>query len=358
MTTTLRGLQVIGAGALSSVGLDAASTCAAIRAGIKRFTPVAEPLLEHEEPPIAAQVAADPRLRADERTWLLALAGRALLECVPPGREAGTALLWQVPEPERRHPLSAGDDAELLTSLHRTIGRRFAGPSRVLRGGSAALVEGLALARELIGAGEVERCVIGGADSLVRQADLDALAEVQRLLVPGRPQGVVVGEGAAFVLVGRETAGSTVPTVPTIPTPIVGLGLGFERDTVASGRLSVGEGLVRALEAALHDAQLTEADIEFVAHDQAGDHYGAWETTHAHARGYRTRRERLLASWPTRSVGTIGVASGALTLLVAADAIAAGYAPGSVAAVELRSEGELRAVALLDGRSAGDEAER
>lgn len=340
-------LHVVSVGALSAVGLDAASTCAAIRAGIKRFTPIAEPLLDHEEPPIAAQVAADPRLRSDERTWLLALAGRALLECVPPGRESGTALLWQVPEPSRAHPLCSGDDAELLASLHRTIGRRFAAGSRVLRGGSAALIEGLSLARELIASGEVERCVIGGADSLVREADLAALADTQRLLVPGRPEGIVVGEGAAFVCVERAEPGREQPT-------IVGLGLGFERNTVASGRLSVGEGLCRALEAALHDAQVAEAELEFVVHDQAGDRYGAWETAHAHARGYRTRRERLLKLWPTRSVGTLGAAGGALALLVAHDALAAGHAPGRLGALELRSEGELRGVALLDGRASSE----
>lgn len=343
-------LHVVAAGAVSAVGLDAASTCAAIRAGIKRFTPIAEPLLDHEDPPIAAQVAADPRLRADPRTWLLALAGRALLECVPPGRESGVALLWQVPEPSRAHPLCSGDDAELLASLHRTIGRRFAAASRVLRGGSAALIEGLALARELIAGGEVERCVIGGADSLVRAADLDALRETQRLLVPGRPEGIVVGEGAAFVCVERADAVGQTPV-------IVGLGLGFERNGVMSGRLSVGEGLCAALEAALHDAQLAEAEIEFVVHDQAGDRYGAWETAHAHSRGYRTRRERLLKLWPTRSVGTIGAASGALALLVAHDALAEGHAPGRLAALELRSEGELRGVALLDARSDAPPAE-
>ena len=52
MSTMVSSLHIIGQAALTSIGLDAAQTCAAIRAKIKRFTPVEAQLLEHEEPQV------------------------------------------------------------------------------------------------------------------------------------------------------------------------------------------------------------------------------------------------------------------------------------------------------------------
>ncbi|MFO7562019.1 MAG: hypothetical protein R6X02_05205 [Enhygromyxa sp.] len=331
-------LEIVGYGAVSAVGLTAAQTCAAIRAGIKRFSPIEAAVFEDDEPQIGARVPADPRLRASEGEWLLNLAGRALREC-----ELGPAhaLIWQVPEAHRAHPLSAAEDDELLASLAAHLGQPLAEPSRVLRSGAAGVVEGLGIALELIAAGEVERCVIGGADSLLRRHDLDRLAADQRLIAPGRSQALVPGEGAAFVCVGRASPASE-------GVVIRGIGLGYEQATVLEGRRSVGEGFASAFASAIEAAGFPEAELDFVVGNYNGERYDAWETSHTNARCYRTRRERLPVSWPAASCGELGVAGGALSLLCAAAAIEQGYAPGPKAAVQVRSEAELRGVALLD----------
>jgi 3-oxoacyl-[acyl-carrier-protein] synthase-1 len=333
----MTNLHILGQGAVTAVGLDAAQTCAAIRAGIKRFGPIAAQLLEDEEPPIGARVSADPRLRSSDRKWLLALAARALSQCSW-GNE--TALIWQVPEDVRAHPLALGiRDEVLLAEFSGMIGKPFSKHSRVLRSGAAGVVEGLAIARELIASGDVAQCVIGGADSLLRKADLDALDRDQRLLGPGCPQGLVPGEGAAFVLVGSREKDEGLA--------IRGLGIGYERNTVISTEPSVGDGFVQAFEAAIHDAGVPEAKIDFVAGNYNGERYDAWELTHAQTRCYRTRRERLPTLWPARSTGEIGVAGGAMALIAAAHAIAEGYAVGPIATVQVRSEGELRGILVL-----------
>jgi 3-oxoacyl-[acyl-carrier-protein] synthase-1 len=330
-------LHILGHGAVTAVGLDAAQSCAAIRAGIKRFGPIAGQLLDHEEPPIGARVSADPRLRSSDRKWLLALAARALSQCEI---GADTALIWQVPEDVRAHPLATGiTDAALLAELRAMLGKPLSEHSRVLRGGAAAVVEGLAIARELINSGEVPRCVIGGADSLLRKADLDALGRDQRLLGPRQAQGLVPGEGAAFVVVGpREGEG-----VPAIR----GIGIGYEHNTVRGTEPSVGNGFVQAFEAAMQDAELAEAKIDFVAGNYNGERYDAWELSHAQTRCYRTRRERLPTLWPARSTGEMGVAGGAMAVIAAAPAIAEGYAVGPIATVQVRSEGALRGILVL-----------
>lgn len=338
MTPMDSNLYILGQGAVTAVGLDAAQTCAAIRAGIKRFSPIAAQLLEHEEPPIGAPVSADPRLRSTDRKWLLNLAARALAPCSPTPE---TALIWQVPEPHRSHPLTVGvTDDELLAELAELLRKPLSPHSRVVHSGAAGLIEGLAIARELIAAGDVARCVIGGADSLLRKLDLDMLARDQRLLGPGQSQGSIPGEGAAFVVVGpREKDEGTLA--------IRGLGLGYERNSVISSEPSVGDAFVQAFEAAIHDAGVKEAEIAFVAGNFNGERYDAWELAHAQPRCYQTRRERLPTLWPAKSTGEIGVAGGAMALIAAAQAIAQGYAVGPIATVQLRSEGELRGVAVL-----------
>jgi 3-oxoacyl-[acyl-carrier-protein] synthase-1 len=325
---------------VTAVGLNAAQTCAAVRAGIKRFSPIEAAVLEDDEPQIGARVSADPRLRSSERQWLLNLAGRALREC---SLGPDVAVLWQVPEAHRAHPLSEDSDDELLESLATLLGHAIAPSSRVLRSGAAGVIEGLALAHELLASGEAQRCVIGGADSLLRKADLDRLARDQRLIAPGRAQALVPAEGAAFVLVGRAEPGRERPIIR-------GLGLGYEQATVLAGQRSVGDAFVAAFESAIEDAGVAEGAIDFVVGNDNGERYDAWERSHANARCYRTRRERLPVVWPAASTGEIGVGAGALALLVAADALTQGYAVGPTAAVHVRSEDELRGVAIVTAR--------
>src|SRR5690606_27779435 len=178
---------------------------------------------------------------------------------------------WLVPEPHRGHPLShpAGpDDAELIASLAAHLGQPISEHSRVLRSGAAGVVEGLGVALESIGAGKVERCVIGGADSLLRAHDLERLARDQRLIGPGRSQALVPGEGAAFVTVGRAQPGSG-------RVAICGIGLGYEQATVLAGQRSVGEAFASAFESAIQAAGISEAEIDFVIGNSNGERYDA-----------------------------------------------------------------------------------
>lgn len=334
------GVEILGGGAVTAVGLTAAQTCAAIRAGIKRFSPIEAAVLHDDEPQIGACVQADPRLRTSEREWLLNLAARALHECALGPEDA---LLWLVPEAHRAHPLCMAEDRELLASLAAHLGRPIGEHSQVLRSGAAGVIEGLGIAMQLIEAGKLERCVIGGADSLLRAHDLERLDADQRLIAPGRSQALVPGEGAAFVVVGRGAPVSR-------GVAIGGIGLGYEQATVLEGKRSVGEAFASAFESAIEAAGVPEAEIDWVVGNFNGERYDAWETAHQNARCYRTRRERLPVSWPAASTGELGVAGGALALLWAASAIEQGVL-GSTVAVQIRSEADLRGVALLvDGQ--------
>lgn len=363
-------LALVHSAALTSVGLDAAQSCAAIRAGIRRFTAVEEPLLPDDEPRLGSRISAAPGLRRTEAEWLLNLSARAVADCLGlrpdprPGagvsvevleRAQGSALLWMVPEAHRAHELSARDDGALLRELEERLGATFSPASRVFREGAGSLAAVLGEAQLILAGGRARRCIVGGVDSLLRRADYDRLEARGRLLRPGTPQGLVPGEAAAFVVVERaKPKPSSKPQAGEAGAgvEILGVGAGIENETVLEGGSSVGDGLVFAFSAALassalKEAELGEADLDFVAGNFNGEHYDAWESAHSRSRCFRTRRERLPTLWPAASTGEVGAAGGVLALIAAADAIAEGYAPGKVCALELRSEGRARSVVVL-----------
>ncbi|MCA9685167.1 MAG: hypothetical protein KC457_23495, partial [Myxococcales bacterium] len=197
-------LDVLGVGAVTPVGLDATQSCAAIRAGLKRFTAIETPMLPGQEPRVGARISAAPGLRRGEDEWLLNLGARALRECCdrPKFEAESTALFLLIPEAHRGHLLTAYEDAAILDALSRRLELRFAEGSRVVRDGAGALFLAIAEAHALIASRRVKRCIVGGADSLLRIADIERLEAVGRLHRPEVPQGVVPGEAAAFVLLG------------------------------------------------------------------------------------------------------------------------------------------------------------
>lgn len=355
-------LDFLSWGAVTPVGLDAEQSCAAIRAGIKRLTPIERAVLPTEEPRLGARISAAPGLRRSPDEWLLNLACRALGECIDQPKFAAerAALFLLVPEAHRAHELAAREDAELLAAVHERLGLEFHPRSRVLREGAGALVAGLGHARELLAERAVDRVLIGGADSLLRVADLERFEAVGRLYRPDRPQGLIPGEAAGFVMLGRRAqpprtrgkGGKARKRRPRIG--LAGLGLGYERETVIEGGSSVGDGLVAGFENAIAEAGFPEAEIQFVASNYNGERYAAWESSHAHARCYRSRRERLPQLQPVVSTGEAGVAGGVVALIAAIMAIRGGWAPGEgpgkVAAIEASSEGEARGVAIIRAR--------
>lgn len=348
-------LDIVACEAVTAVGLDARQTCAAIRAKVKRIVAIETPALAHVEPRVGARVSAAAGLRRTQDEWLLNLAARALVGCL--GGRSGfdprrSALLLLVPEDHRGHPLSAASDLAILDGLCRRVDLAFAAPSSaVYRGGAGAFAEAIGRAQILLDAGAVEHVAVGGADSLLRPSDLRRLEADARLYRPETPDGAVPGEAGGFVLLARAGPPNPRRRAPRIRS----VGVGYERATVLERARSTGDGFVQAVATALEQADIPEADVDFVASNFNGERYDAWERAHAHARCYRTNRDRLSTLWPGVSTGDVGVVGGVIALIAASQAIADGHAPGGdplagggrVAMVEARSEGPLRGAVLL-----------
>jgi 3-oxoacyl-[acyl-carrier-protein] synthase-1 len=340
----MSSLYIDSIGAVTPVGLSGLATCAAIRAGVNRVAdsylrPPPQELLK------SAQVKAGRSLRRTPRDWLLNMALKAIEECAkslePSPRPV--ALLICVPDVSRNHPGMEGLSAtELIWILQQRMGMPLHKSSRVLRGASDLTVA-LMTARDLLTSRTVDRCIVGGVDSLVNPEDIERLNQSGRIHAPTNPQGVIPGEGAVFLslsLAGRES-----PFVPL--ASLLGFATGVEPNPVDSSKFSVGDGLVRAIREALSDARVNEAQVEFVVSNHNGERYSGWEMTMTHARSYRTRREHLETIFPAMSTGDLGTASSTLAILVAAIAISRGYAAGRTGLCEFHSEGSLRGACVV-----------
>jgi 3-oxoacyl-[acyl-carrier-protein] synthase-1 len=340
-------LFVCGAGAVTPGGLSAPQTLAAIRASISSFGQFAlsEPAGAVQ---VAAMVSAHWKLKRSDGEWLQNMAARAIGEAMQgsPVPAEATALLVAPPETFRAHPAyRTVPPRDFLAALIRASGFAFHRASRAVDGGAAAGIGLLGRADELMVDGGVAQVLLGGVDSLVNRVDIGRLAGAGRLKSGDNAQGVVPGEGAVFVRLTRHAQGEAQAAAA-----IRGYGTAREEDDVSTEKYSQGRAQLAAFRAAVGDAQgLREADIAFIASNANGERYLAWEQMIARPRFFRTRRETFPAAYASMTVGDMGSAGGAMTLLLAADSLRCGYAPGPVAMCEVSSEGGLRAAAIISG---------
>jgi 3-oxoacyl-[acyl-carrier-protein] synthase-1 len=342
-------LAVQGSGAVTSVGLTAAQTCAAMRASITGFADSSFfQSLPAPVPLVAARVPLGPPPENDHMIErLVRMAAYALQECldasaVNPDR---MAMLIAVRESFRRHPDLDGNESLLLEEIQRALRLRFHEESRVVPSGNAAVFHGLLQARILLQSGTVEACIVGGVDSYLNPYDLRRFQDSYRLKCEGVPQGFIPGEAAAFVTV---TDGSVIGS-PTGNVAILGVGIANEDPavTILSDGHPTGRGLRNALHATLQDAQRSESEVAFRVSDLNGEYYRGVESVLCQSRFYRSQRERLEIWLPAAYGGETGAAVGALLVILSAVAMRKGYAPGPVAMCEASSDTGLRAGCLV-----------
>jgi 3-oxoacyl-[acyl-carrier-protein] synthase II len=158
----------------------------------------------------------------------------------------------------RSGPDQVGLDAALLLGLRGLVS--------VLAGACAAGNYALGRAAELVRLGRAERVLAGGTDAFSRTAytgfaQLGALARSACRPFSVDRDGIVLGEGAAMLLVeSRECARARGAPVLA---ELAGYGLSADAHHIVSPEPG-GDGLRRALEAALDDAGVRPADVDYV----------------------------------------------------------------------------------------------
>lgn len=341
-------LWIHGLGVTSPLGDTAATTAAAVRAGVSRRRESA--FLNHRgDPMITAQIpdAALPALapaladRPPRHRRLLRIATHALREATRDLADTSRVpLLLALPE-----PLPGSDspfDASLLVDLQiqaglalRTDLGALAPPGRA--GALAALPAAAALLRDPA----VPFVLVGGVDSYI---DADLLARLdgeRRVTAVGVRDGFAPGEGAAFVLLARERElpGSRARAA------LGPAGLGHEPGHRHSGVPHRGDGLADAVREALRGR--AAGSVRSVHAGLNGEHEGARAWGVAAVRSSDGFAPDLRVLHPADCLGDPGAAMAPTAIALAAIDLERGDLAGPVL-IWCACDGPLRAAAVLD----------
>ena len=307
---------------VTGVGLDAPSSCAAIRCAIDNFTETR--FMDNSgEWIIGSQVPLEKPWRGLSK--LVYMAVPAIRECLAQTEGARTEtipLLLCVAEKQRPGRLQGLND-ELFQLIQSELGVRFHPGSGTIPRGHTAGALALLEARRLIYEQGARYCIIAGTDSLLVAATLDAYQNSNRLLTSNNSNGFIPGEAGCAVLVGSPGVSRNKELLCT------GIGSGHEEATIESDEPLRGNGLVQAFRAAFAEANTTIADVDFRITDANGEQYCFKEAALAVTRLLRTRKELFEIWHPVDCIGEIGAAIGPGTLAVALAATRKRYAPGN-----------------------------
>lgn len=340
-------LHVRAAGMVTAVGLDAPSTCAALRArldgfGETRFIAPDGSWLTGAEVPLPRKWIGTKRM-----AHLAAGAIAEVLRLVP-GAEADAALILCVAEEDR-----PGRPIPDAAAFARQVSEILDLPARirtlVVAHGRPAGFVALERARALLAEGRAGAVVIAGVDSYLTGPTVAHFLAEKRILTAENANGFIPGEAAAAILCSAAPGGLRLS----------GLGLARESAFIYNRNgedgLDVplrGDGMTQSYKLALGEAGTDLAGIEYRISDLIGEHYFFKQAALASLRLERGRTEFQDLWSPGESIGNVGAAVVPLMIGHALIAARKGYAMGSPVLVEASGDDGACGTAVLHDTAA------
>ncbi len=344
MTLAAEPLAIQSVGLVSSVGMDAASSCAAIRARLSRF----EELSFHDQQgnPIIGAPAIEVAGKYQGGKRLVMMLLGAIRECVSSYQEHeqkhGRPLVLLIatgelgrPDYERNLP------SWLLAQVKAELGVIVSPESAVLSEGQTGFFAALARARLLMSTGQVNSCIVSAVDSYLNVGALKWLEKHNHLKTKANCDGIIPGEAAAAVLITREKLGDR-PLAN-----ILGLGFGQELSYQQENTPNVALGLAEAMRQALKDAAVPLQAIDFRVGGMTGERYGFMEASTAVARIQRVHKDEFKLWVPAEKLGDVGAALPAAMVIVTVMGILKKYAPGPRALLFVTPNSAKRAACVV-----------
>jgi 3-oxoacyl-[acyl-carrier-protein] synthase I len=332
-------IAILKTGLVTSVGLSAPATCAAIRA--KLTNPSETRFIDSSgEWIMAHQVTLEQSSRGlTKLAKMAAMVIEEALEDMPKEDWSGIPLLLCVAEPDRPGRLDGLDD-QLFLHIQEQLNLEFSAESAIVAHGRVSVAVAIAQARKLIGQGKCNYVLIVATDSLLTGPTLSYYAREDRLLTASNSNGFMPGEGAGALLLGASIA-------PSGEFLCIGIGFANEAAHLDSGEPLRGNGLTLAMKAALAEACCEMHNIDYRISSLSGEQYFFKEASLALNRTLRKRKEDFDLWHPAESIGEAGSASAIACFALGQAACSKGYAPGSMPLIHFSNDLGARAVVVL-----------
>jgi 3-oxoacyl-[acyl-carrier-protein] synthase-1 len=305
--------SIVGVGLACPLGLRSDHAVCAIEAGIVRFAELDPPPSIVAEPVrVSILDELDPTL---DRTARMSFFGRhALTEAVGGLRHLFTSkpvpCLLAVPEPIG----GTGPDLRAITTELATVAADVGKLQLSLRSpwiypeGRAGVFRALETAASLLDEGHCDLAVVGGLDSLVAPEVLAPLIELELVRSDESRDGIIPGEGAAFVVLAHPRL---VPAHRALAT-VRAIAVGTEPRPRFDSRPSQAEGLTRVFH---HLRQQLGARVDQVFSAQTGQGFYGRQLAYAHLRNTTLMPEPMRIRELGPCLGDVGAAAGTIALV-------------------------------------------
>lgn len=315
-------IVITAMGALSPVGGNVEQTTAGINAAISAFSEYQylycipnDPEWDDDLPMYVSSVpAVEPHVSGIKRFTELAIP--ALTETITKAKLnrrslAHTGLFLALPQLNEA-TVKLGLDKLLLPQLLKRTGLQFNKATTALEG-RVGIFSLITKTTPLLLSGELDHCIVGGVDTHLIPEHLTLLDQHWRLKSGRNTDGFIPGEAAVMLML--ETEAHAKARGATVLAVLGEVGVGQETNIFASDKVSSGQGLTSALNAAL--AEQTGHTIQHAYCDFDGESYYAFELGLVMSRlGHVFEHIKKLCH-PADCCGDVGAASGGLLLACA-----------------------------------------
>jgi 3-oxoacyl-[acyl-carrier-protein] synthase-1 len=339
-------LAITGTAMVTGVGLDAPSSCAAIRCAIDNFQETRF-MDKGGEWIMGSEVPLKQPWRG--KTKLIKMAAATINECLANNKQIvpeSTPLLLCLSEHGRKGRV-IDDDNRFFLDLQDELKLVFHGKSRVIAQGHVSIAIALKHARLLIQGLKIKHILIVATDSLLVAPTLSHYEENERLLTSQNSNGFIPGEAAAALVV--EPSYSTQQNVLACR----GVGFGVEQAHVDSEEPLRADGLTAAIKESLIDAGCGEGILDFKITDTSGEQYYFKEASLAFSRVDRTKREEFDFWHPADCIGEVGVVIGLVIVAVLKSACEKAYSKGNHILAHLGNDDGKRSSMVFTWQTAG-----
>lgn len=342
------GLCITAIGMISALGRSV-QACAAHRAGLIRMRPLSMAVsVEDEEYPeeIVGCVCeeAAPFEAFGRLAYLAKMAIEDLFDNYPPQRLAArrVGLFIAIPDDEERpllneYTLGFGSGATelFLANFSRLVSDVGTLQVKlVMQDSHAGALHCLKRAKAALERGEVDLCLVGAVDSYIDGAAQEWLYGSRQLKLPGGHDGLIPGEGAAFVVVERDS--DVLHRGEQILARLGAVSIDHEERSYSDPDfVPAGTALYDVIVQTLSEDSIRLDESTFIVNDLNGQAIRAHEWGNVLIRLQpMVKQDQELVVWtPASSFGDVGATTGLFSLCLVIRAFLRGYSPTSQAVV-------------------------